>query len=304
MAKKIYKKIYKSGAVKFIRHLLLANTLVGLLIIIVLLPYKVSLALGRILGTLVCFTYKKYRITADKNLKKALSGEYSPNELRNIRIKTFKNIGMNLMEFAVLNFRSKKFWKKRIEIHGRENIEKYLKQNKGIIYLTAHIGNWELMGAFLAMTGYPINVVARKVYDRRLNWLLVNIRKRRDVNTIYRTGRRNTKKMIKVLKRGEVLGILIDQDTKVGGTFADFFGQPAYTPTAVSQFSRIKDTVILPGFIYRKSNLNHQIIIKEAVPKGTNEQEETQKHNNIIENMIREEPSQWVWMHRRWKKRP
>ncbi len=299
----IIRKLYKAKTVKFIRHLILLKVLLCLLIVIVLLPYQFSLALGRILGWLACWIAKNYRIMVEKNLKLAF-GKYSYNEIRKIRNKTFKNIGMNLVEFGLLSFRSKKFWFKRIDITGRHILEKHLDNKQGVILLSAHVGNWELMGAYLAMIGYPINVVAREIYDKRLDRLLVAMRNRRGVNIIYREGRVNTKKMISVLKKGEVLGILMDQDTRVGGIFVDFFGRPAYTPTAVSQFARIKNTVVVPGFVYRKKNLRHQVVIMEQCSGGVNEEKETREYTKIIEDFIRKYPEQWVWMHPRWKRRP
>lgn len=299
----VLKRLYKAKPVKIIRHLLLVKFLLCFLVVIVILPYRLSLWLGRILGLAACHIAKNYRIRVEKNLKQAFPG-YSFDEIRRVRDGCYKNIGMNLVEFGLLNFRSKKFWLGKIDFTGRELLEKYLNNKQGVILLGAHIGNWELMGAYLAMLGYPVNVVAREIYDKRLNWLLVSIRLRRRVNMIYREGRSNTKKMVAAIKRGEILGILIDQDTKVGGRFVDFFGRPAYTPTAISQFARIKGSVVMPGFIYRKKGFRHQVVVTEPRAGGIDEEKETREYTKIIEDLIREHPSQWVWMHPRWKRKP
>ncbi len=277
--------------------------LLALLIIIVLLPHKILLALGRFLGIAVCYIFKEYRVTAEKNLKIAFP-DYSLKRIIKIRNDTFKNIAMNFMEFALINFKTKKFWLKKIEITGANILKKLLKEKKSIILVTAHIGNWELMASYLAMRGYPLSVVARNIPDKRLNKLLVNMRKRRKMNVIYRSGRVNIKKMLKVLKSSEILAVLIDQDTNVGGVFVDFFSRPAFTPTAVSQFARIKNTVAVPCFIYRKKDLSHKIIIKEPVELRGDEKKDTAKCTKIIENFIREHSDQWVWMHPRWKRQP
>jgi len=300
--KKKRKKLYKTRAVRTIRHFLLVKFLVFLLAAVVVCPYRFSLFIGRVLGYWACYLAPYYRKKADENLKKAFG--WNPLKIRDVREKVFAYTGMNLVDFALINFRSGKFWKKRIEINGSERIREYLAQGKGIIYLTAHIGNWELMGAYLAMIGYPINVVARKIYEPRLNRLLVSMRSRHKVNTLYRSGRGNARKMMKALKRGEVLGVLIDQDTKVGGVFVDFFGRPAYTPTAVSQFSRIKNTVVLPGFIHRKHDYTHRIDVLEPVTMSGSEKEDTQNCTRVIEEYIKQHPWQWVWMHPRWKRKP
>lgn len=296
----ILRKLYKSKTVKIIRHIMLTEFLLCFLIVIVIMPYRLSLLLGRLLGLGICYIYKNYRYKVEENLKLAFA-DYPRDKIRGIRDKSYKNMGMNLVEFGLLNFRSKKFWLKKINIIGREIMEKHIRNKHGIVLLGAHIGNWELMGAYLAMLGYPMTIVAKELYDKRLNWLLITLRLRRGVKIIYRTGRANTKSMIAVLKRGEVLGILIDQDTKVGGRFVRFFGRPAYTPTAISQFARIKNTVVIPGFIYRRKDLRHQVVIMKQRPGGIDEKKETQEYTSIIEKFIRQHPSQWVWVHPRWK---
>ncbi len=299
---KVLKKLYKSKPVKFIRHLLLINVLICFLVVVVLLPYRISMFLGRILGFFVCYTAGSYRKKTDENLRIALP-DCSLSEIIRIRNEVYSNIGMNFVEFTLLSFRPRSFWLKRIKIIGREKLDKYINAGQGIIMLSAHVGNWELFGAYLSMIGYPITVVAREVYDERLNWLLVNMRLRNGVRTISRSGRSNTKRMISTIKKGEILGVLIDQDTSVGGMFVDFFGRPAYTPTAISQFARIKNSVVVPCFILRRKALRHEIIVMEPQAGGVDERMETQEYTKIIENVIRENISQWVWMHPRWKRK-
>ena len=277
--------------------------LICLLFAVVLLPYRVSLLLGRMIGWVVCHIAVKYRREAEDNLRSAFPGMKAA-EIKRLRDDCFMNIGMNLIEFGLFSFRPQDFWMRRIRISGEENLRENLAAGRGVIILSGHIGNWELLGAYLSMIGYPINVVARRIYDRRLDALLVWIRGKSRVRTIYRSGRDNMKKMIRSVKKGEALGILVDQDTRVGGVFVDFFGKPAYTPTAVSQFARIRNSVVVPGFIVREKNLGHRVILMDPVECVGDEREQTQKHTEIIENIIREYPSQWVWMHKRWKKQP
>lgn len=296
------KKLFKAKSVKTFRHILLTDILVKLLGVVAVLPYKLSLFIGGVIGVWAAHLIPAYRDLADKNISGAFPG-MSPLEVKRIRIAAFRNAGMNLVEFALFPFRPRSFWLKRVEIEGESTLREYTGR-KGVIYLTAHTGNWELMGAFLAMIGFRINVVAKEIRDPLLNRILVGIRSFRGVNTIYRDGRSNTKRMISSLKRREVLGILIDQDTKVGGRFADFFGRPAYTPTACSQFARLKDTVVIPGFIFRKKDLKHKVVIMDPVEGGRDSGKETEKYNKIIEGFIREHPADWVWMHRRWKRSP
>ncbi|MGM0441601.1 MAG: lysophospholipid acyltransferase family protein [Elusimicrobiota bacterium] len=303
MSFKIFKKFYKSDPIRQIRHLLLTVFLLDFIAVIIILPRKVGLMVGKVLGLGTCFLATAYKERVDSNLKKAFPGK-SPSQIRYLRIETYKNIGMNLVDFALLNFRSKEYWFKRIEIKNEKYLREAIQKGKGVLYVTAHTGNWELMAAYLTMKGYPLNVIAREIYDKRLNSLLVNLRKKRGVKTIYRTGRGNTRRMLSALKRGEILGVLIDQDTKVGGVFVNFFGRLAHTPTAVSQFARSGNTVVIPGFIYRKEDYSHTIKLQPPRKAGKDVKKETQEFTKIIEDFIRRHPTQWVWMHPRWKTRP
>jgi len=297
------KKFYKSGPVRFLRHLLLTEALFGLLAVIVILPCRVSLFLGRVLGLTACRLYRSYRRSVEKNLFAAFPS-LAPVKLKKLRNRIFMNMGMNMVEFGLFAFRSKKFWMGRIDIVGNEILEGIFSKGMGVICMSAHVGNWELLGAYLAMLGHPVNVVAREATDRRLNRLLVAIRERMKVKTIYRSGRSNMRKMVACLKKGELLGVLIDQDTKVGGIFVDFFGRPAYTPTAVSQFARLKGTSVVSGFIFRKKDNTHRVVIQGPLPGGEDIEKETGIYTGMIENFIEKHPEQWVWMHPRWKRRP
>ena len=296
------KRFLKNRTVKLIRHTFISLSLLLLLSVFIVMPYSLALRVGGILGRAACFLLPAYRRKADINIRTSLKG-LSPTMLRKIRIETFRNIGMNLAEFGMLGFRPKSFWMRKVEITGIPVLKEYIGR-KGIIYLTAHIGNWELMGAYLSMAGYPVNVVAKEIHNSRVNHMLVRMRKNRGVSTVYRDGRGNVRKMVGILRKKEMLGILIDQDTRVGGIFVDFFGRPAYTPTACSQFARLKDTVVIPGFIYRKPGLSHRIEVMDPVPGGRDIESETQGYTRIIESFIKRHPSQWVWMHSRWKKKP
>ncbi len=296
-------KVRKTKEFKLARNFLLSCAVFFISVLFILVPYKISLFAGRTLGFWFCFLFPRYRDIAGKNLKKAFPDK-SPVEIKTVRDDVFRNMGMNLAELCMLNFRSRSFWFGRIEMKGKEHIDKALKEGKGIILLSAHIGNWELMGACLSMAGYPLDVAARVIKNVFLNNMLVFFRSLRGVNTVYRSGTENLRRMAESLKKGRVLGILIDQDTRKGGEFVDFFGMPCYTPLSVARFSELRNTVVLPGFIYRKKDLRHSIRIMPAITKISDRVAATAVHSRIIEDFLRKYPSQWIWFHRRWKRQP
>lgn len=297
------KKFHKTKEFKLLRNFILTLIAVKILILSVLLPRRPGLFVGRNIALAICFLFPRYRGIADENLKKAFEN-ISPQELRRTRNHVFKNMGMNLVELCKLNFRSRKFWLSRVEIEGKNYIDRALSEGRGIILLSAHIGNWELLGAFLSMAGYKVNVAARKIRNGFLNEILVTFRRLKKVNSIYRGGPGNLKRMIEVLKKGQILGVLIDQDTRRGGIFVDFFGRPCYTPVSASRFSEVDNTRLIPGFIYRKADLNHRVRILPFPGKSGDAGRDTQVHSKIIEDFLKEHPSQWIWFHRRWKRQP
>ncbi|MGM0568580.1 MAG: lysophospholipid acyltransferase family protein [Elusimicrobiota bacterium] len=292
------KKIYK-----FARNLILACFVLSCFVFFALMPYKLSLRLASLMGICGCFILSRQRKIVDNNLKRAFAS--MPVSCRKrLRVEVFANAGMNFAELCMFAFRSRSFWMRKVEIEGRENIQKALSEGKGIILLSAHVGNWELLGSFLSMCGYKVNVAARKIRNRFFNSLVEGVRSLRGVNMIYRDGFGNIKNMASVLKRGEVLGVLIDQDTRRGGVFVDFFGESCYTPTSVSRFSDMDNTVVVPAFIFRKRNMTHRAEILEPVKKNGSVYSDTLAHSKIVESFLIKHPSQWIWFYRRWKRRP
>jgi KDO2-lipid IV(A) lauroyltransferase len=267
------------------------------------IPYNLLVNLGGFLS------YFYFKISKDKkqilqNLHTAFP-EKSDEEIEKNKNDFAVHLGKSLCEFLGLKYLNQKRFLELFEFVGKENLDVALKNGKGVILLTGHVGNWEFVGAYLASIGYPINVVAKKIYDERLNDILVSMRRSKGVNSLLRT--ESTKDMIKVLKNNECLGILIDQDTKVKGCFVNFFGKSCFTPIGATVMAMKYDAVVVPVFARRIENNRHLIQLHKPVElQKTDDAEDdiiknTQKFNDIIENQIRKYPAQWVWIHKRWK---
>jgi len=155
----------------------------------------------------------------------------------------------------------------------------------------------------------PVNVVAKKIYIKELNDMLVNYRIGKNVNVILRDAPDTAKKLLKALKKGEIIAMLIDQDTKVPGVFIDFFGRKAWTPSGLAVLALRTDAEVLIGIDQRISDYGHKTIVKGPVkiePSGDFDKDVinlTQKASSGIEDYIRNNPEQWVWFHERWKTR-
>ena len=275
--------------------------------IVYLLPFSTAVWWGGRLGFFAYYILDKERNISLTNLKISFP-EKKSREIRKIAKEVFINEGKNFCELLSFSKLSKDKVLDLVEAEGLEYLDQALSEGNGILYLTAHLGNWELMGAYLSCKGYPINVIARRVYDDRLNEILVGLRKSKGVKTILRD--ESPKGILRSLKQKEVIGILIDQDTsRVQGVFVDFFGRLAYTPVGIATLAKRENVVVLPGFIVRKDR-KHCVYINKPVKliKKENREEEvrenTQKLTKIIESWIRSYPQQWVWMHKRWKRKP
>jgi KDO2-lipid IV(A) lauroyltransferase len=195
----------------------------------------------------------------------------------------------------------------RIRIRGREHLDEALARG-GVVALSAHLGNWEVMGAALASAGYPLHVVAREVFDRRSDRLLNDWRQRAGIVV----HRRSTGLLAaaRALRRGAVLGTLVDQDTGGPSVFVDFFGRSARTPRAPFVLARRCRASLVPMWVTLAPDGVHQVVIRPALELSALADPEAALRADVaawhaeLEGAIRSAPDQWVWHHRRWKSRP
>jgi Kdo2-lipid IVA lauroyltransferase/acyltransferase len=272
------------------------------------IPHDWGVWLGGFLGGFVYYLLPAERLRALQHLRIAFSGEKSPAEIIRIAKGSFRHMGKNAVEMVNLS-RIRKDLDRRVTLEGREYLDSALARGRGVLWLTAHLGNWEMIGCYMARLGYPVNVVARAIYDDRLNRLLLKYREEASVRVILRDSPAAGRMILQALKKGEILGMLIDQDTKVKGVMADFFGKRANTPSGPAILAVRRSVPVVAGFIHRISDVKHHIVIYPEVEiSKTGEiekdvQTNTQRFNQLIEMEIRRHPSQWVWVHRRWRRK-
>ena len=271
-----------------------------------LLPLSFCIRLGGGIGLLAYYVLGRHRKRALEHLSIAFSDDMSPAEKSDLAKRSFQNLGKNGAE--LVNFhRLKKDLNEIVTGEGRHHLDSALARGKGVIWITAHLGNWELMAFYMAQR-YSLSVVAREVYDERLNKLLLGFRKDAAVQVILRDSPSAPREILKALKANNILGMLIDQDTKVKGIMADFFGLKANTPVGPATLARRGDVPVIAGFIHRLSDKRHRIVIEpvnDIVHTEDAQQDmadNTLLFNRVIERHIREHPGQWVWVHRRWRR--
>ncbi|MCX5782483.1 MAG: lysophospholipid acyltransferase family protein [Elusimicrobia bacterium] len=295
----IYEKIYR-----YIYYLII----ISLFKVAQLLPYKTAVKFGGFLGLVAYYVIKVSREPAIINLKNSFP-EKSPEEIRllakNIGVKT----GKNIFEFLYYPKLSSADLGRIVEIENENILADAVKKGKGVLLASAHCGNWEFLGAAMASKGYPVNVIAKKSYLDRGNKMLLNFRISKGLKIIFRDQSDTARKMLKALKNGEILALLIDQDTSVPGVFVNFFSRLAWTPSGLATLALKTEAKVVLALDARLPDDRHKVVITpiEISKTGNFENDvlkNTQHVTSLIENHIRQYPDQWVWWHKRWKTRP
>jgi KDO2-lipid IV(A) lauroyltransferase len=270
-----------------------------------IMPYHPGVWLGGLLGNVAYLVLRRERTRALKHLSLIFRDKGDAWVRRTAR-KCFVHLGKSLFEVMLADPAR---LSQVVDFPGREIVHKALEQGKGVVYVTGHIGNWELMGSAVAAT-CPLSVVAAPIEPAEVNDLLVDLRGRLGYKTILRGRPGAAKELIRIFKENRVLGILIDQDTDVEGAFVDFMGRPAWTPTAAAQMAIKFSAPVLFGYIHRGKDNRHTVTVEgplELIRTGDQEKDivtNTALLTKKLEECILRNPEQWVWMHRRWRRQP
>jgi KDO2-lipid IV(A) lauroyltransferase len=221
----------------------------------------------------------------------------------------YRHVVGGLLDFMHLSSKDDDVFGEAVAISGATNLEKALSSGRGAIAVTAHYSAWELIPRAVHLLGYRTGVVGRKLSNPAVSDILDRMRTRPGVELIDRgSGARG---VVRALRRNTAVGILIDQDTTaVEGGFVDFFGIPALTPLGPARLALRFGVPIVTLHIHREEDGNYLLRIDEPLDlTGYSETPEdilaiTQRLTSSIEGWIREDPTQWIWFHERWARRP
>ncbi|KJJ83805.1 lipid A biosynthesis acyltransferase [Candidatus Omnitrophus magneticus] len=263
------------------------------------------MALATALGNTAFLLIKKYRLTTIENLNNIFPDTIEKN-IETSR-KVFINIAKNGAEWIkTRQLPPEKIQRLVSEVSGLKYLDSALALKRGAIVLAGHIGNWELLPMYIWLKGYRGSAIARRLYFYKYDKLINGIRTRFSRYMLYRD--ESPKKFIQVLKRGEILGILADQDMdSTSGVFVDFLSKPAYTSIAPAKLAIATGAPIVPAFMIRKKNDTYKLIIEKPIFADVQDRSDeevtrlTQEWSRVVEKCILEFPEQWVWMHKRWK---
>jgi len=294
---------------KKIRWLLEAAIIIILILPFAVMPVKVSRKAGESFGFLVFRLWKKRREIAIENIINAVqSGDLKISESPEMLArKCFGNLGISLAEIAMIYFGTAKEMVERVRIEGIEHYGKAKFRNKGILLITGHCGNWELLAVAFNLKVDKISVVARGQNNPYFNKLVEKIRTKYGNNVIYKKGA--IKGILSELKENRTVGILIDQAVLTEeGVAIEFMGRRAWAMKTPALIARKTGCSVLPAFISRDEEGGFIITIKPEVSLSTlNDQgsallEDVRVFSGFIEDYIRQHPSEWLWIHRRWKR--
>lgn len=273
------------------------------------LPVESLASYGEKLGLLAFHLLRRWRRVAFANLNLALGSEKGKDEIYWICRELFKNIGRDILEvYRCPNFEDS-YFKGLVRLEGKEHLNHALKQGKGAIALSAHLGNFPLMCARLAREGYPASIVARDPENPKIAKALTSLRDAVGLESIPGEPRMAcVSRCFKALKENRILILQIDQNAPVTEAWVDFFGCLVPTFKGPVLFSIRTGAPILPMFIRRNSDNLHQITLHPPLTlniTGNAEKDitsNTGRLTKIIEAAIREYPEQWLWNYRRFKR--
>ncbi|NMC64177.1 MAG: lysophospholipid acyltransferase family protein [SAR324 cluster bacterium] len=263
-----------------------------------LIPIQLRSAFGFACGALFSCIPTRDRKVASLQLRLFLREKYNWKILTLV----YAHLGQNIMESIEL----RPLLKAHCQFVKSDGLEKgfaHIANGKGIIALTAHTGNWDLLAAYSIQIGYRLFTVGREARNPVLQEILSGLRLKYKIETIWRANASAQRQIIRALKERAVVAGLIDQDTRVSGRMLPFFDVPAFTPIGLAEIAKRYDATVFTAFIVRKGFMQFEVIA-EPIDSHLSPEEITSEYNRRLEAIIRENPSQWVWFHKRWRTLP
>jgi Kdo2-lipid IVA lauroyltransferase/acyltransferase len=273
-----------------------------------LLPRVIALRAGDLLGFLVFYLWHSRRKIAVENIDKAVkAGELKiEGSTSSVACKSFMNLGRSLVDIIKVYFGLGRGIIDSIEVRGFENYLSAKAKGKGILFITGHCGNWEMTALGFGARVEPFAVIARTQNNLYLNKLIEKARARYGNRIIYKQGA--LMPIVSELRQNKGIGILMDQSVLPDeGCIIDFLGRPAWTMKIPAILARRLGAAVLPSFIHREGSryigtFYPPVVLSQELDAEKAIIEDTKAFSSYIEKFIREHPTEWLWMHRRWKR--
>jgi KDO2-lipid IV(A) lauroyltransferase len=274
-----------------------------------LLPRRLAVGIGRMLGQTAYRVSRKLRLTGERNLELAFPNLSRPERERILR-GCFMSLGRQLGEFSHFSKLSTDNLRRLVECEGLENLDAARAAGRGAILFTGHLGAWELSSVALSLLGHPVSFLVRRLDNPKIERLLEQARTRFGNRTIDK--RAAMRPMLRILKAGGTLGLLVDVNMMAHeGIFVDFFGTSASTTFDLATLALRTRAPVIPVFAPWEER-RQRFVLHIGAPlniEHTNDEDEdvrrlTSLFTKVIEDYIRRYPDQWLWIHKRWRTRP
>lgn len=261
----------------------------------------VFLCLGRFVGDIIFHVIRKRRTVVIANLRATVGRDWGPERTRAIAREVYRNLALNLFEFMTLPFMTLERINSLLDPEGLDVFLEHSGKGRGSILLTAHMGNWEYLGAWLALNGYPINAVNKKQKGIFAD-IVSEFREQVGIKLVFKGSL--LKAAVNCLKGGEILGLLADQGA---GKVVDFLGRRTSMPYGAAMFSRKFGAPVIPTFVVRLHDGTHRAFCLPEVEMvktcdiEADFVENTRRISNILGEVVTRHPEHWFWLHKMWK---
>ncbi|HET7293347.1 MAG TPA: lysophospholipid acyltransferase family protein [Vicinamibacteria bacterium] len=272
------------------------------------LPRRLALAAGRTLGRLWGRLDVRHMRIARDNLGASFP-DWSAQRVRSVARGVYAHFGAVIFDLLWMAGRTGSELVSLVDVEGDENVRAAAAPGRGMLYCTAHLGNWEVHGIAHALRYGPVSVVARPLENPALDARLVALRRVTGNAVVYK--RKALGSVLRELRAGRSAAMLLDQNVlEEDGIFVDFFGRKAATTTVAAALALKTGCALLPAWTELQRNGRYRLRYEPAVevrPEAERDAEIariTQELASRTESWIRRAPEQWLWLHRRWKTQP
>jgi KDO2-lipid IV(A) lauroyltransferase len=271
------------------------------------LPLHAALAVGRRLGWVYGYVIRYHHRDATEALRRSFP-QKTAAELRHILKTMYLNLGMNVAEEFRMRRVTDQYLHDYVSWEGEEHVRETLAKGKGLLVLTAHMGNWDLLCSIAPRFNYPTTIITKNIKNDSINQFWMESRKRFGLKFV--PAHNSYRQCLAALRKNEIVGFALDQNMiRPEGIFVDFFGKPACTTPGLAFMAAQSGAAVVPAFMLRQPDGRHLVRALPPIPPPPDRKPETilaytQLYTRVIEDMIRQYPDQWIWLHRRWRTVP
>jgi KDO2-lipid IV(A) lauroyltransferase len=276
------------------------------------LPRPVARWLGGIIGIIGWFFWRGYRRLAHVNVRIALGGELSFDQQRRLVLHAARNMAREFLELFVWLRLPEEKRRRLVDLAGVEHLRAARSGGKGVILVTAHLGNFPILSLGLTLSGFPNAFVTQQFKVESTGTYFGKLASRLGVELIDALPRsRCALECVRQLNENKAVLMALDMDARSEGIFVDFFGKPASTYSGPLVLARRTGAPVLPAFLIRQPDGRHRAFIHPPLPtpdahsrQAEDYVEALREYNRLLESYIRKYPDQWAWTSKRWRTRP